>query len=361
MPPQSWEAEEIVRNLGPGARRRSRTYFHLIDDIVDIVPIGATGESPGNIARAIRYGAEWKGTVNFDRRAGAARGSTPASRSRTRVDDPLTGEPRRISNSLMHLVELTLRHDVPETDWAWGSGMSYALAARDYRLTEVGRLWEGPVWAYLYVEHKDVLGLTVRATVNNILGADSLWDRTVYVGRRTGRSPSARIATASSARSSRSRSGEGSERLHGKERSHENPSHGHGACPSAGCAGGGADGRLGLKVHGSRSRARSICVERCPVRCGRLRVPENYDVPGRSIEIAAMIISPRHAMDPENPVIFLHGGPGGTGWRLRRDWPQLQSFARRSSTEIGCFSTKGGPADRVRRFIAHQVRTTSPG
>ena len=40
----------------------------------------------------------------------------------------------------------------------------------------------------------------------HILGADSLWDRTVYVGRRPARSPSARIATASSARSSRSRS-----------------------------------------------------------------------------------------------------------------------------------------------------------
>ena len=31
---------------------------------------------------------------------------------------PLTGEDRRISNSLMRLVELSLRHDVPETDWA---------------------------------------------------------------------------------------------------------------------------------------------------------------------------------------------------------------------------------------------------
>jgi len=50
-----------------------------------------------------------------------------------------------------------------------------------------------------------------------------------------------------------------------------------------------------------------------PVRCGRLRVPENYDVPGRSIEIAVMIISPRQNIDPANPVIFLHGGPGGTG------------------------------------------------
>jgi hypothetical protein len=188
VPPQSWEAEaEIVRNLGPWGSTTLRTYFHLIDDIVDIIPIGATGESPGNIDRAIRYGAEWKGTLNFD--PAGWRGARLDARLQvqdTKVDDPLTGEPRRISNSLMHLVEMTLRHDVPETDWAWGSGMSYVLGARDYRLTEIGRLWEGPVWAYLYLEHKDVFGLTVRATVNNILGADSLWDRTVFVGRRTG-------------------------------------------------------------------------------------------------------------------------------------------------------------------------------
>lgn len=47
-----------------------------------------------------------------------------------------------------------------------------------------------------------------------------------------------------------------------------------------------------------------------PVECGRLRVPENYDDPGRSIEIAFMIIRPQRNRDPENPVIFLSGGPG---------------------------------------------------
>ena len=48
-----------------------------------------------------------------------------------------------------------------------------------------------------------------------------------------------------------------------------------------------------------------------PVTCGRLKVPENYDDPkSRSIEIAFMIVSPRHKTDPENPVIFLSGGPG---------------------------------------------------
>ncbi|HKS23671.1 MAG TPA: alpha/beta fold hydrolase [Thermoanaerobaculia bacterium] len=46
-----------------------------------------------------------------------------------------------------------------------------------------------------------------------------------------------------------------------------------------------------------------------PVECGRLKVPENYDNPGRTIEVAFMIV---HAPDKrdENPVIFLSGGPG---------------------------------------------------
>jgi hypothetical protein len=75
---------------------------------------------------------------------------------------------------------------VPGSDWAWGGSINYQLYARDYRLTEVGRLWEGPVFASLYAEHKDVFGLSLRATVGNLLGANSLWDRTVFVGRRTG-------------------------------------------------------------------------------------------------------------------------------------------------------------------------------
>ena len=49
-----------------------------------------------------------------------------------------------------------------------------------------------------------------------------------------------------------------------------------------------------------------------PVTCGRLTVPENYDYPGRSIEIAVMIVNPANNIDPEHPVIFLNGGPGGT-------------------------------------------------
>jgi pimeloyl-ACP methyl ester carboxylesterase len=47
-----------------------------------------------------------------------------------------------------------------------------------------------------------------------------------------------------------------------------------------------------------------------PVECGRMKVPENYDKPGRQIEIADMTVRARSNQDPGKPVLFLSGGPG---------------------------------------------------
>ena len=188
VPTQSWEADlETTRNLGRYGTTTLRLYGRLYDDIVDTIPIGLDGESRGNIDRATAWGAEWKTTFNFDPMGWrGAKLDLRAQAQRTRVKDPLTGEPRPISGNLLHFIDVTLRHDIPDSDWAWGGNANYALYAKDYRLTEVGRLWEGPVWASLYVEHKDVMGLTVRGTIGNILAATSMWDRIVYQGRRTG-------------------------------------------------------------------------------------------------------------------------------------------------------------------------------
>jgi hypothetical protein len=51
-------------------------------------------------------------------------------------------------------------------------------------LNEVGREFEGPVFAGVFVENKDVFGLTVRGSVGNVLNARSRLDRTVFRGRR---------------------------------------------------------------------------------------------------------------------------------------------------------------------------------
>ena len=105
---------------------------------------------------------------------------------RSRVEDPLTGETRPISNSLAEGAEIILRHDIPGTQWAWGGDVTYWFHEKDYRLTEVGRFWEGPYWGGLYVERKDWHGMTVRLSASNLLDARSKWNRTVYEGRRTG-------------------------------------------------------------------------------------------------------------------------------------------------------------------------------
>jgi hypothetical protein len=188
VPQQSWELDlEGTRNFGAYGTTTLRLYGRLIDDIVDTIPIGDTGESRGNIDRATIYGFEWKGTFNFDPMGW--RGAKLDARTQwqwSSLKDPLTGEKRSISSSLLHFFDVSLRHDIPDTDWAWGGNVNYALYARDVRLTEEGRQWEGPAWGSLYVEHKNVFGLTVRATAGNLLGATSMWDRIVYVGRRTG-------------------------------------------------------------------------------------------------------------------------------------------------------------------------------
>jgi pimeloyl-ACP methyl ester carboxylesterase len=46
------------------------------------------------------------------------------------------------------------------------------------------------------------------------------------------------------------------------------------------------------------------------LRCGTLQVPENRQVPDRTIALS-VLIAPSHSATPAEPIIFLQGGPGG--------------------------------------------------
>ena len=188
VPPQTTELElQVERQLGKYGTTSLRLYAQRIDDIVDTVPIGPDGESVGNLEQATRRGFEWKGT--FPLEPWGWRGAKLDLRVRhevSKVTDPLTGEERPISFNLKDLAVATLRHDVPDTDWAWGVDASYQFYARNYRLTEVSRQWEGPIWGTIFVERRNWHGLTLRAEANNPFGARSFRDRTVYVDRRDG-------------------------------------------------------------------------------------------------------------------------------------------------------------------------------
>ena len=186
VPPQSWEVEaEVGRELGAWGKTRLKLYAHRIDDIIDIIPIGEDGEAIGNLPRATRLGMESTSTILFDPIGwkGAKLNLTLGFEA-TSVRDPLTGEKRAISGNLDRWAEVTLRHDIPGSKLAWGIAASHNHYAKSFFLTEVNREWEGPVFADLFVEHKDVMGMTVRFTAGNVLNARHRFDRVVFDGRR---------------------------------------------------------------------------------------------------------------------------------------------------------------------------------
>jgi hypothetical protein len=187
VPPQFWIAElETIQDLDAWGSVSLRLAAESIEDIIDTIPIGATGESLGNLDKAFRYRVQLKSTINLDPIGWqGAKLDLGMGYQGSEVRDPLTGQMRPISGNSQYYANYALRWDIPSTDWAIGGAWDYSDNYYSYRLTEVGRQWDGPVSANIFVEHKDIFGLVGRIQINNLFDADSTWNRTVFAGRRT--------------------------------------------------------------------------------------------------------------------------------------------------------------------------------
>ncbi|WP_066555135.1 Plug domain-containing protein [Croceicoccus bisphenolivorans] len=186
VPPQSWEIDvEGGRSLGKWGKTRMAIWARRIDDIIDIVPIGDDGESVGNLPRAHQFGARWTGTLELaPLGAQGARLDLEVSYEDSSVSDPLSGEKRHISGNDWYTAKAEFRHDIPNTDVAYGVTLQSSRERPRYYLTEVREEWEGPVFMQVFAEHKDVLGMTVRGEMGNVAGARNRLERTVWDGRR---------------------------------------------------------------------------------------------------------------------------------------------------------------------------------
>ena len=81
-------------------------------------------------------------------------------------------------------IEVNLRHDVPSSDWAYGASFFQYRQSPLFRLDERWQFLDTPGGLGMFVEHKDVLGLTVRAGVDNLLGTNESFSRIFFDGRR---------------------------------------------------------------------------------------------------------------------------------------------------------------------------------
>lgn len=187
VPQQAWEADlEARKNLAAWGSATLRVYGQWIEDYIDIVPVAGGLESRGNIAgRATLYGASLNATINLDLLGWkGAKIDAEGRIEDSTLPDPLTSFDRPFSSHNYTGGEVTLRYDVPNSDWAMGGGFNWSINRPYVRLFEIGRDYEGPVYTFAFIENKDVFGLTVNFNMFNLTGGQGLFDRTVYTGLR---------------------------------------------------------------------------------------------------------------------------------------------------------------------------------
>jgi hypothetical protein len=155
------------------------------DDFIDIIPLPGGVESRGNIDSATLYGVNWNSTFHLDPIGwNGVKINTRLNLRESSIIDPLTMRERSFSYLFDRSAALSLRHDIPDSNWAWGTGLQYDHVLPYYRLREVGREYEGPIYTWAFIEHKDVYGLTVNFQVFNLTNGRAIYKRTVHTGLR---------------------------------------------------------------------------------------------------------------------------------------------------------------------------------
>lgn len=186
-PTLNWESDlEIEKDLGTWGSTNLKLYARWSEDYIDIIPLPGGGESPGNIDSAQLYGIDWNSTINLDPIGWeGAKLDLKLTIEESSVEDPLTGTNRSFSGHFDRRADISLRHDIPGSDWAWGLGLQYRHRLPSYRLSEVALSYEPrPNYSRAFVEHKNVFGMTASLNVFNLTDGRAIFKRTVYTGLR---------------------------------------------------------------------------------------------------------------------------------------------------------------------------------
>lgn len=184
-PQQSWEAQlQITKSFGEWGSATLKLFEHRIEDFVTILPV-LGGEARGNLDSARRRGLQLNAT--FELAPLGLRGAklvTALTAEDSSLIDPVTGISRRFDGNAPFEVRADFRHDVPSSDWAWGTEFRHTQTDLAYRVAEFSLTHNPETFGAVFVEHKDVFGLTVRARIGNLFNGKNVYQRTLYNGPR---------------------------------------------------------------------------------------------------------------------------------------------------------------------------------
>jgi len=184
-PQQSWETQlQVTKSLGEWGSATLKLFDHRVEDFLTILPVPG-GEARGNIDSARRYGGDLQVTLQFDPLGWhGAKLVSRLTAEDSSLTDPVTGILRRFDGNAPFEVRFDLRHDVPGSDWAWGTEFRHTQTDFAYRVAEFALTHPPETFGAVFVEHKDVLGMTMRARIGNLFNGKNVYRRTLYNGPR---------------------------------------------------------------------------------------------------------------------------------------------------------------------------------
>jgi len=192
IPSQTWRGEVTVNKRFEGGHSlEAEVTGRIVNDIVDRIAIaddnGDTTTGVGNIGTGQRITASISGTLKgepFGLNGMELRGSSRWSQSY--VTDPFTFQTRQFTRRPISEWDFNFRHDIPKTDLAWGFNFgTFELASR-FNPFDISRFDRRPGRSGVFAEHKDIVGLKVRASLNAVLGEENFFDRIVFDDVRGG-------------------------------------------------------------------------------------------------------------------------------------------------------------------------------
>ncbi|MFC4291475.1 TonB-dependent receptor plug domain-containing protein [Sphingorhabdus arenilitoris] len=186
VPPQSWLAEvEFNRKLGTSGSINLKFQHERFSDIVDQIPVPG-GEAPGNLTgSAQRWSAELNSTFLLDKFGfKGAKVDIAGYLQDSSLTDPLTAQKRRFGFDRKWTWSAAIRHDIPGSDIAWGAGIDDFSNAPFVRLDFQFSERRSKPQSYIFIEHKDVAGLKLAASLVNVLGQNEQSREIFYSDRR---------------------------------------------------------------------------------------------------------------------------------------------------------------------------------
>ena len=198
-PDRSWVGEiGHDHRFGDSGVLKATAFHHWITDVLDLLPLTANFEVPGNIGDGRRWGVEvettlplsWLGLV------GAKLDSKFRWQDST-VVDPVTGQDRvltavtgfrgvpdiKFRQGNEYVIDVSYRQDFEAERIAWGWRMAEQAVRPAFKVNEEELSNEG-VLASVFVETTRWFGIKARIEGHNLFKYDEVRERTIYTGER---------------------------------------------------------------------------------------------------------------------------------------------------------------------------------